>query len=289
MVVCLAVSTPKNGAITQKKARQDTRVGATSSPMTRANSMLFGDLVERRGNPWGDAKSQVLEHVDGVNEAHEELLLSQEESFNSPSISPGQKLPTSSVRRIPRLVMHNPPTPPSLINHPRKKMASSSVDNASYIEELSDDFNGIEEKAQAKKEEAKNIDPCKFYVEIELPDGRLAHQCHASEDCPSRLAFLFKRLRMMTHLKESHGIDIEIPKRPGGRPLHKEVERRANLLPNLEVKAWKKAAMKRFTDKDWKFKQNCKRYQRLMCIRALQSMPEGAWWTVQGDGSSFLC
>ncbi|KAI5074577.1 hypothetical protein GOP47_0010538 [Adiantum capillus-veneris] len=75
---------------------------------------------------------------------------------------------------------------------------------------------------------------------------------------------------MMSHLKTFHGITVEIEKRPGGRPLLKEAERRANLMSNPEVKAWHKAALKRFGDKDRKFRQNCKRYQRITRIWAHQ-------------------
>ncbi|KAI5068933.1 hypothetical protein GOP47_0015234 [Adiantum capillus-veneris] len=102
----------------------------------------------------------------------------------------------------------------------------------------------------AKQEEAVGIQDLKVYLEIELVDGRLAHQCRASADCPKRSAFIFKRLRMMSHLKTFHGITVEIAKRHGGHPLHKEAKRRANLMPNLEVKSWHKAALKRFGNKD---------------------------------------
>ncbi|KAI5063453.1 hypothetical protein GOP47_0022000 [Adiantum capillus-veneris] len=209
------------------------------------------------------------EKVDIAKEQEEEPLC-HEERFTTPPTSPHVEGATSQPRRSPR--KHTLPemgTPSSLNIRPRKRLVGSRGCGVETEDVAKGEAQEVFEDLP-KQEEAASIQDPKVYLEIELPDGRLARQCRASADCPKRSAFIFKRLRMMSHLKTFHGITVEIEKRPGGRPLHKEAERRANLMPNPEVKAWHKAALKRFGDKDRKFRQNCKRYQRITRIRAHQ-------------------
>ncbi|KAI5073449.1 hypothetical protein GOP47_0011462 [Adiantum capillus-veneris] len=202
------------------------------------------------------------EKVDIAKE-QEEGPFCHEESFTTPPTSPHVEGATSQPRRSPRKhTLHEMGTPSSLNIRPRKKLVGSRECGVETEDVAKGEAQEVFEDLP-KQEEAAGIQEPKVYLEIELPDGRLACQCRASADCPKRSAFIFKRLRMMSHLKTFHGITVEIEKRPGGRPLHTEAERRANLMPNPEVKAWHKAALKRFGDKDRKFRQNCKRYQRI--------------------------
>ncbi|MCO5592982.1 hypothetical protein L7F22_046986 [Adiantum nelumboides] len=222
----------------------------------------------------GVQHAKKLEKVD-IAQDQEERPLCHEETFNTPPTSPNAEVATPQVRRS--LRKHTLPlmsTPSRWHIRPQKKQVWSRECGIEAKQVEEDVAKGKAQEAYedlAKQEEVANIQASKLYLEVELPDGRLARQCLASEDCPKHFAYIFKRLRMMSHLKTCHGIIVKIEKRPGGRPLHKEAERRENLLPNSEVKAWHNAAIKRFADKDRKFRQNYKRYQYIMRMRAYQS------------------
>ncbi len=108
------------------------------------------------------------------------------------------------------------------------------------------------------------------YVEVFLPDGRLARQCSASDECPKRFHFELKRWRMEQHLKREHGLEVHIPLQKVGRPSKAELNSKAK-APQARVDSaqWHKLAKKRFEDKDRKFAMNVKKAERLHRLRAV--------------------
>ncbi|KAI5062863.1 hypothetical protein GOP47_0021410 [Adiantum capillus-veneris] len=106
------------------------------------------------------------------------------------------------------------------------------------------------------------------YVEVFLPDGRLARKCQTSDHCPQQFRFELVRLRMERHLKTDHGLDVVIPLHKGGRRSNAELGSRAK-PPNARDSAqWHKQAKMRFEDRDRKFALSLKKTERLHRLRA---------------------
>ncbi|KAI5054554.1 hypothetical protein GOP47_0030520 [Adiantum capillus-veneris] len=98
-----------------------------------------------------------------------------------------------STRRSPRKhTLHEMGTPSSLNIRPQKKLVGSRECGVETEDVAKGEAQEVFEDLP-KQEEAANIQEPKVYLEIELPDGRLARQCHASADCPKRSAFILKR------------------------------------------------------------------------------------------------
>ncbi len=109
------------------------------------------------------------------------------------------------------------------------------------------------------------------YVEIFLPDGRLARQCRASDECPGRFRLELVRWRMEAHLKREHGLEVHIPLRKSGRHSKAELGSSAKAPESrVDKVAWHKLAKKRFEDRDRKFALNLKKTEHLHRVRATE-------------------
>lgn len=118
---------------------------------------------------------------------------------------------------------------------------------------------GQENEKEQEEEEASSSSSSHLlpYIEIKFLDGRTLRRCCASNKCAGSEKFIEKRKRMMAHLREKHGLIIDIPYRPTGRP---HGGKACSNNPNPHAKTWKRVALKSSKDVEYKWKSNSKRW-----------------------------
>ncbi|MCO5587668.1 hypothetical protein L7F22_041619 [Adiantum nelumboides] len=94
------------------------------------------------------------------------------------------------------------------------------------------------------------------YIEITRENGSIVHHCRATEDCPKRHLCFLKRVHMMHHLSDDHGIQVNIPKRPMGRP------KGCNASTTLNSSRSMRQSKTRFTDIDAKIRNAWNKHRR---------------------------
>ncbi|MCO5611321.1 hypothetical protein L7F22_065573 [Adiantum nelumboides] len=86
------------------------------------------------------------------------------------------------------------------------------------------------------------------YIEITRENGSIVRHCCATEDCSKCHLCFLKRVHMMRHLSDDHGIQVNIPKRPMGRPKGCNASTASNSFHSM------RQSKTRFTDNDAKIR-----------------------------------
>ncbi|MCO5611757.1 hypothetical protein L7F22_066015 [Adiantum nelumboides] len=94
------------------------------------------------------------------------------------------------------------------------------------------------------------------YIQITRENGSIVRHCRANEDCPKRHLCFLKRMHLMRHLSDDHGIQVNIPKRPMGRPKGCNASTASNSSRSM------RQSKTRFTDIDAKIRNARNKHRR---------------------------
>lgn len=229
------------------------------APTTRASNVVIGNS---KGQHAAENKQRAPVRQKEQPIKKQPLKEQQQEEPVTPRHAPCPSAPRKSPHLEGKSAGLHVKTPESVNPRPPKKKLLERLvegsDDPTYEPEVEEDESEEGKEDNVDEPATSNLP----YVEVNLPDGRVARQCRASKTCPKRWAFIVKRTRMIDHLR-THGLDIDIPCRQQGRPPASETRTRMAPFPNPDVRSWHLQVVRRFAEKDRKFNDNCKRYKRL--------------------------